>query len=72
MYNPPHSGEILSELYIKPLDLTITEVAKAIGVTKNTLLSLTNEKLGISSEIAMRLSKAFTNSSFEYWLNLQQ
>lgn len=40
MHNPPHPGETLLELYIKPLGLTITETAEALGVTRRTLSEL--------------------------------
>lgn len=71
MHNPPHPGEVLKELYIKPLHLTIAEVAKGIGVTRKSLSELVNAKHGISTDMAMRLAKAFSTSP-ESWLNLQQ
>lgn len=72
MFNPPHPGEILKELYINPIGFTVTEVAKSLNVTRKTLSSLINERSGVSSEMALRLSKAFSNTTPEYWLNLQQ
>lgn len=48
MYNPPHPGEILKELYLEPLGLTITSVAKGLGVTRKTLSELINKKYGIA------------------------
>ncbi|GBD91883.1 putative HTH-type transcriptional regulator YddM [bacterium BMS3Abin04] len=71
MHNPEHPGEILKELYIKPLNITITEAAKALGVTRNTLSELINGHSGISTEMALRLSKTF-NTTPELWLNMQQ
>jgi antitoxin HigA-1 len=70
MYNPPHPGEIIRELCIEPLGLTVTEAAKAIGVTRKTLSSLLNGRSGISPEMALRLSKVFGRSP-EGWLKLQ-
>ena len=70
MHNPPHPGEILKELCLKPLDLTVTEAARALGVSRKTLSSILNGRAGISPEMAVRLSIAF-NTSAESWLNQQ-
>ena len=63
MHNPPHPGEILRELCIEPLGLSITEVAEALGVTRKTLSAILNGRSGISPEMAARLSLAFDTSS---------
>jgi len=70
MYNPPHPGEIIRELCVEPLDLTVTEAAEALGVTRKTLSTLLNGKAGISPEMALRLSKVFGRTP-EGWLRLQ-
>ena len=70
MHNPPHPGEIVKELCIEPLGLSVTEAAKALGVSRKTLSSIINGKSGISPEMAVRLSIAF-NTSSESWLNQQ-
>jgi addiction module HigA family antidote len=70
MYNPPHPGEILWELYIKPLNLTITEVAKGLQVSRPTLSELINGHRSVSPEMAQRLAIAFDGESIT-WLNLQ-
>lgn len=70
MYNPPHPGEILRELCLEPLGLTVTQAAKALGVSRKTLSAILNGRSGISSEMAVRLSIAF-NTSAESWLNQQ-
>jgi addiction module HigA family antidote len=70
MHNPPHPGEIIREFCIQPLDLTVTEAAKAVGVTRKTLSALLNGRSGISPEMALRLSKVFGRSP-EGWLKLQ-
>ena len=70
MHNPPHPGEILRELCIEPLRLSITETAEALGITRKTLSSILNGRSGISPEMAVRLSIAFGTSS-ESWLNQQ-
>ena len=70
MHTPPHPGEILKELCLAPLGLSVTEAAKALGVSRKTLSSIINGKAGISPEMAVRLSIAF-NTSSESWLHQQ-
>jgi addiction module HigA family antidote len=67
MKNPPHPGLVVLQECIEPLGLTVTQAAKALGVTRNTLSELVNEKRGISPEMAVRLSKVFGGSA-EGWL----
>ena len=69
--NPPHPGEILRELYLEPLGLTVTAVAEALGVSRKTLSALVNERAGVSAEMAYRLGRAFDTSA-ELWMNLQK
>ena len=70
IYNPPHPGKIIKEVCIDPLGLTVTEAAKSLGVTRKTFSALLNGRSGISSEMALRLSKVFGRSA-EGWLELQ-
>jgi addiction module HigA family antidote len=70
MHDPPHPGEIIRELCIDPLNLTVTETAKALGITRKTLSSLLNGRAGISPEMALRLSRVFGRTP-EGWLRLQ-
>jgi len=70
MHNPPHPGEVIRRQCLEPLGLTVTEAAKGIGVSRNTLSMLLNGRLGISPEMAIRLSKAFGGSP-ESWLRQQ-
>ena len=70
MHNPPHPGEILRELCIEPLELTVTDAAAALGVSRKTLSAILNGRAGISPEMAIRLAKAFDTSA-ESWLNQQ-
>jgi addiction module HigA family antidote len=71
MHNPPHPGEIIKELCLEPLGLSVTKAAEALGVSRKTLSSILNGKAGISPEMAVRLSIAFDTSS-ESWLNQQR
>lgn len=70
MKNPPHPGRIVRQDCIEPLGLTITEAAKALGVTRQALNNVVNGKAGISPEMAVRLAKAFGGSA-EMWVRLQ-
>lgn len=70
MHNPPHPGEILKQLCLDPLDLTITEAAKALDVSRKTLSAIVNGRASITPEMAVRLSMAFGTTS-ESWLNQQ-
>ena len=70
MKNPPHPGRVVYEECLEPLQLTITEAAKGLGVTRNSLSRLINGHNGISPEMAVRLSKAFGGSA-ESWLRQQ-
>ena len=70
MKNPPHPGRIVRQECIEPLGITVTEAARALGVTRQALNNVVNLKAGISPEMAIRLSKAF-GSSPEVWLGMQ-
>ena len=70
MKNPPHPGEIIRDLCITPLGLTVTQAAEGLGVTRKTLSLLLNGHAGISPEMAVRLSQSFGRSP-ESWLQLQ-
>lgn len=70
MRNPPHPGGIVRRQCLEPLGLTVTEAAKGLGVTRQALSDLVNERAAISVEMAFRLSKAF-GSTPDMWLGLQ-
>jgi addiction module HigA family antidote len=70
MHNPPHPGKVLRQLCLKPLGLNITNATKGLGVSRKTLSAILNGRAGISPEMAVRLSMAFSTSS-ESWLNHQ-
>ncbi|KQR74648.1 XRE family transcriptional regulator [Burkholderia sp. Leaf177] len=67
MHNPPHPGEILSELWLEPLELSITYAAEGLDVSRKTLSEIVNGRAAISPEMAMRLEIAFGKSA-ESWL----
>ncbi len=70
MRNPPHPGRIVKQECLEPLDLSVTEAARKLGVSRVALSELVNERRGVSPEMAIRLSKAF-GSRPEVWAGLQ-
>jgi addiction module HigA family antidote len=70
MYNPPHPGEILSDLWLKPMELSITSVAEKLHVSRKTLSELVNGRAAVSPEMALRLELAFGKSAAS-WLGHQ-
>ncbi|NJN48405.1 MAG: HigA family addiction module antidote protein [Candidatus Competibacteraceae bacterium] len=70
MHNPPHPGEVIKELCLEPLGISVTEAAEGLGVSRKTLSSIINGRAGVSPEMAVRLSIAFETSA-ESWLNQQ-
>ena len=70
MKNPAHPGRIVKSACLEPLSLSVTDGAKVLDVTRQTLTKIVNGKSGISPEMAIRLSKAF-GSTPETWLRMQ-
>lgn len=70
MFNPPHPGRLVRQECLEPLGLSVTEGAKALGVTRQALNNLVNGKAGISAEMAVRLAAAFGGGP-EVWLRMQ-
>ncbi len=70
MHNPPHPGEVIRSLCLEPLEVTVTDAADGLGISRKTLSAILNGHAGISPEMALRLSIAFDTSP-ESWLNQQ-
>ena len=70
MYNPPHPGEHVKLNCLEPLGLSVTDGARALGVSRQALSALVNGKAGVSPEMAVRLGKVF-GSSARHWMQLQ-
>ncbi len=68
---PVHPGEVLKEMYLEPLGITISDFGNVIMVARRTLSLIINGHSGISPEMSLRLSKAL-NTTPQLWLNLQQ
>ncbi len=70
MHNPPHPGEILKELCLDPLGISVARAAQALGVNREALSSIIDGTVGISPQMALRLARAFDTTA-ESWLNQQ-
>jgi len=70
MHNPPHPGEIIKEMHLKPMNLTITRLAKDLCVSRKAISELVNGHASISPEMALRLAKVF-HTTPKLWANLQ-
>ncbi len=68
---PTHPGEILREDFVPDYKLTAAELARALGVSRQTVNELLRERRAVRPKMALRLSKLFGNSP-EFWLNLQR
>ncbi|MBL4583796.1 MAG: HigA family addiction module antidote protein [Pseudomonadales bacterium] len=71
MHNPAHPGEILKELVITPLELTITDASQHLNVSRKTLSKVLNGRGAITPEMALRLELTFGKPSADHWLRLQ-
>jgi addiction module HigA family antidote len=70
MHDPAHPGEIVREECLKPLGLTVSAAAEALGVTRKALSNLLNGHSGVSPDMAIRLEQVF-GSTVDTWLRLQ-
>ncbi len=70
MHDPAHPGEIVREECLKPLGLTVTAAAEALGVTRKALSDLLNGHTGVSPDMAIRLEKVFGGTA-DTWLRMQ-
>lgn len=70
MKNPPHPGRSIKDACLEPLELSVTDGAKILGVTRHTLSRVINGQSGISPDMAIRLEKAGWSNA-DHWLRLQ-
>lgn len=68
---PIHPGKIIQEDYLKPLSITVTEMASLLGVSRKTLSKILNEKGAITPDMSLRFARAFDTTP-ELWINLQR
>jgi antitoxin HigA-1 len=70
MHNPAHPGEILRELYLAPLGVTITQVATALRVSRKHVSAIVNGRTPVTPDMALRLAAVFATDP-ELWVNMQ-
>jgi addiction module HigA family antidote len=70
MHNPAHPGEVLRDLYLKPLGVSITGAADALGVTRKHISAIVNGRAPVSADMAIRLARALGTEP-EIWVNMQ-
>ena len=68
---PTHPGEMLREDYLPDYDLTVSSLAEALGVSRQSINELLRERRAVSPEMALRLGRLFGNPP-EFWLNAQR
>lgn len=67
---PPHPGETILEDVLKPLDMSVNRLAKALGVTAARLNDIVRGRRGVTADTALRLAR-YLGTSAEFWLGLQ-
>jgi antitoxin HigA-1 len=68
---PTHPGEMLRKDFLPDYGLTVASLAEALGVSRQSVNELLRERRAVSPEMALRLSRLFSNSP-EFWLNAQR
>ena len=71
MTTPSHPGEVLAELYLKPLGMSAIALAKRLNVPRTRIERLIKGKTSLTVDTAMRLARFFGNTP-EFWMNLQR
>lgn len=70
MHNPAHPGEILRDLYLEPMGVTVSEAANALGYSRKHLSAVINGRSPVTPDMAARLAVAFSTEP-DVWINLQ-
>ncbi|MBS0377430.1 MAG: HigA family addiction module antidote protein [Proteobacteria bacterium] len=70
MHSPAHPGEILREMYLKPMKVSVTEAARALGVSRKHVSAIVNGRAPVTPDMAMRLAAVFATEA-QLWVNLQ-
>ena len=70
MYNPPHPGEVLWELHLNDSGISISEAALRLGISRQAMSAILNQRAGISADMALRLADALGTSA-DMWLGMQ-
>lgn len=68
--NPMHPGQVLNELYLKPLEVSAINLSRRLNVPRTRIERLVAGTTGVTPDTALRLARAF-NTTPSYWMNLQ-
>jgi antitoxin HigA-1 len=71
MHNPAHPGEIMKQLVLDPLALSVTDAADHLGVSRKTLSKVLNGRGTVTPEMALRIEMTFGKPDAAHWLRLQ-
>jgi addiction module HigA family antidote len=71
MFNPAHPGEILRELVLDPLNVSVSEAALRLGVSRKTLHKLLSGSGSITVAMSLKIESAFPGPDASHWLRLQ-
>ena len=67
---PIHPGEVIKEEILRPLDMSVRQLAKALAIDAARLNEIVRGRRGVTADTALRLSR-FLGTSAEMWMNLQ-
>ena len=70
MHNPPHPGEVLQDTVLAEGRISVTELARKLGVSRVALSRVVNGRAAVSADMALRLAAALGGSA-ESWLTMQ-
>lgn len=70
MHDPAHPGEILREMYLNPLGITVTQAAQALRVSRKHVSAIVNGRSPVTPDMALRLASVFATEP-ELWVNMQ-
>ena len=66
-----HPGELIREDLLPALDVSKTELARSLGIARQTLYDILNERQPVTAEMAIRFGKLFGNGA-RFWVNMQR
>lgn len=70
MYNPAHPGAVLKDI-LENVPMTVGEFAAHIGVSRNTLSRILNERAAVTPEMSIKLNEAFNKDAPDFWFRIQ-
>ncbi len=70
MKNPPHLGSVIRRQILEPMGMSVTAAAAALGVTRQALSNLLNERTSLTADMALRIEKAF-GPKMEHLMRMQ-